>query len=268
MRGRSLAGRRLGGAGHGLGVRRRRPGGDPGGGVAAYTAVASDFDGTNDYLRRSSDLTGNADAKQGTLSVWLNLEGGDGLGLAIYETTGDTVRIDRLTTDIFSIRAENSAGTRILDITTVATYTTANGWLNLLASWDMAVAGARHIYVNDVADLTEITFTDDTIDYTVAEHNVCSKGAGAGRLWNGCMSELYLNMAEYLDLSVTANRRLFITADGKPVDLDEDDGSKPTGTAPIVYLNNPFGTFEQNKGTGGNFTVTGALTECASSPSD
>jgi len=57
----------------------------------------------------------------------------------------------------------------------------------------------------------------------------------------------------------------FRSAGGKPVSLGSD-GSTPTGTAPTVYLKNPFGTFQNNLGGGGNFTVTGTLADDASIP--
>ena len=41
------------------------------GGGAGELAAAIDFDGTNDYLSRSSDMTGNADSKTFTLSFWM-----------------------------------------------------------------------------------------------------------------------------------------------------------------------------------------------------
>ena len=40
--------------------------------VSAVTqAEAVDFDGTNDYLRRTSDLTGNTTSKTFTFSAWI-----------------------------------------------------------------------------------------------------------------------------------------------------------------------------------------------------
>ena len=45
---------------------------------AGDLAAAIDFDGTNDYLSRSSDMTGNADGKTFTFSAW------------IYETSGNS----------------------------------------------------------------------------------------------------------------------------------------------------------------------------------
>ncbi len=48
-----------------------------GGDGREYRANAVQFDGSNDYLTRGAELTGIADGKAGTLSVWLNFTGGD-----------------------------------------------------------------------------------------------------------------------------------------------------------------------------------------------
>jgi len=81
------------------------------------------------------------------------------------------------------------------------------------------------------------------------------------------IADLYLNTATSLDLSSTANRRKFISAEDKPVDLGSD-GSTPTGTAPLIFLSNPTATWQNNLGSGGNFNENGALTDAGDSPSD
>jgi hypothetical protein len=64
-----------------------------------------------------------------------------------------------------------------------------------------------------------------------------------------------------------ANRRLFISATGKPVSLGAN-GSTPFGTQPAIYLGNPLATWHTNLGAGGGFNVTGgALTAASTSPS-
>jgi len=75
-----------------------------------------------------------------------------------------------------------------------------------------------------------------------------------------------------LDLDTVSNRRLFNDgsgggAGGKPVNLGSD-GSTPTGNQPIIYLNGDETNFQINAGSGGNLTVTGALTACSDGPSD
>ena len=73
------------------------------------------------------------------------------------------------------------------------------------------------------------------------------------------IADFYFNPTTYIDLSVTANRRKFISASLHPVDRGAT-GSIPTGTAPIMYQSGAVASWQTNKGTGGGFTLTGALT--------
>ncbi len=77
--------------------------------------------------------------------------------------------------------------------------------------------------------------------------------------FNGLLSEFFFT-DQLLDLSNPANLLKLRTAGGKPANLGLT-GSTPTGTTPRIYLHNPYSTFQTNVGTGGNFTVTGALTD-------
>lgn len=69
---------------------------------------------------------------------------------------------------------------------------------------------------------------------------------------NGCISNVYANFSEYLDMSDAANRAKFITAGGDPVDPGAD-GSTPTGSSPDIWV--PDGLPTTNAGTAGNFTL-------------
>lgn len=235
----------------------------------------ADFDGTNDFMTTGAGLTGAADGKVGTVMLWFRLDGGDGTSMTIFQactTVGGAVshwRIRRESTNLISIIGNNAAGTIILSISTAATYTANATWRQLLASWNLATAAA-HIYVSDVSDLTSTTLTDDSIDYTVADWAIGAQANG-GTKFNGCLSEVYLAL-EYVDLSSSTNRAKFITGvTAKPMYLGTD-GSVPTGTAAIVYQRVVAGaavtTFATNKGTGGNFTITGTLDLASTSPSD
>jgi hypothetical protein len=88
---------------------------------------------------------------------------------------------------------------------------------------------------------------------------------------NGCLAEFWLAPGTYLDLTTAANIALFRGADGKPVDLGAD-GSLPTGSAPLIYLScrpgDAASAFATNRGTGGDFTITGSLDVASTNPSD
>jgi len=229
-----------------------------------YDAHAVNFDG-NDDLERGADLTGIADGKTGTVSLWFKT-GTDGVSKNIIATSATSrflVNIDA--SNKINMIARNAAGTIILRFVTTPTYLAASGWHHLLASWDLATTTGQ-LYVTDVAPaLGTNTRTNDTIDYTEGAFVIGATPAAVGR-YNGDLADLWFHTS-HIDLSVEANRRLFISAAGKPVNLGAD-GSTPLGVQPLVFLSGATASWHTNKGTGGGFTLTGALADASSSPSD
>ena len=222
-------------------------------------AFASRFDGTNDYLSRGADLTGNVDTKKVTLffvgkpaalpailyDIGFNMTSG-GIGTRfLFNNVGK-----------FAFVATNAAGGTILDIV-ATTGVSAGAWATCALSADLATAGARHMYINSASNLSVVTFTNDTMDNTRANYHVGSDVNG-NQKFNGDIAVFYLNFGAYIDLSVESNLRKFVTADNRLVWLGAN-GEIPTGSAPIVYLSNDLGTFPPNRGTGGGFTETGSL---------
>lgn len=217
-----------------------------------------DFDGTNDYLSRSSDLTGNADGKTFTLSAW-------GYRTAfsthfIYQASTDRFNLYGKSNGNFELAALNSSGSYVLEMiiggVSDAPLMPLNTWTHILISIDLTNTSNRYVYVNDVAyagSLTYNVYTNDNIDFTRTAHSVGSNTSG-GQKWKGRLSNVFLDYT-YRDLSVEANRRLFITADGQPA----------TGLAslsPILYmpLDGLTASVGTNSGTGGDFTVNGSPT--------
>ena len=244
--------------------------------VGTYQVDSADFDGTNDWMTRGAGLTGAADSKSGILSFWTTIALGNGVAGHFLDgsTTvgGSTLRVSvgRDTANKFFWNIRNAAGTQILVAGSTTAYTTSGTWLNVLSSWDLAQPNQFHLYVNDSSDATITTFTDDTIDYTLADWGICTVPIGA-TLWDGLVAEVYFAPGQYLDFSVEANRRKFISASGKPVALGTT-GSSPTGTAPLIYQHlyngEAVATFATNRGTGGDFSITGTLATGSTSPSD
>jgi hypothetical protein len=239
---------------------------------------SADFDGTNDYMRRVGGLTGAADSKTGILSVWVRFDGGDGAaqcvimgasalagaairGIGVYKNAGNRLSINGVST---------APGVN-LEWISDTTYTAGASWLHILSSWDLATS-TINVYVNDasVAPLSAPTIVDANLDYTNADTAVGANGDASQKL-NGCLADLYFAPGQYLDISNVYNRRKFISASGKPVHLGLT-GALPTGTAPLVYHHlddaEAVASFATNRGTGGDFTITGTLATGSSSPSD
>ncbi len=89
----------------------------------------------------------------------------------------------------------------------------------------------------------------------------------------GNIADIWWGLDQFLDITITSNRRKFISSLGKPVNLGAT-GSTPTGTAPTFFLRRvpSVGTADDFKtdksGHANNFTVTGTLTDAATSPTD
>lgn len=239
------------------------------GGDGGYRADAVQFDGSNDFLTKTNDMM--PDGKEGAISFWLNFTGADGAAQVMFSKEDGgavlSLQLNRKSDNKFRLLGRNSSGTIILDLNTTGTKVIADGWFHFLASWNLVSAGARHIRINDVSDLNEVVFTNDTLDYTTGDG-----GSAVGAQFGGS-AKLDADMADFwmddsfIDFSAEANRRRFINPNGKPVNLGEA-GQLPTGSSPIVFLSGPTVAWHTNKAAGGGFTENGTLTDGSSSPSD
>ena len=231
---------------------------------------SADFDGSNDYMTRGAGLTGAADSKTGIASFWVRLDGGDS-SVQSFVTGATHFAINRGTGGgVFQVLGYNASSTVILSMISSTGHSASSTWLHVLASWDLASTTGK-IYVNDVDDTSGSSFfSNDSIDYTDTDNAVGAFTDGTNKV-NGCLAEVYFAPGQYLDFSVVNNRRRFITSSGKPVYLGAD-GAGPTGTAPLVYFHlspsEAVANFATNRGTGGNFTITGVLAAGSTSPSD
>lgn len=229
----------------------------------SYPANAVDFDGSTTYLSRGADLTGLADGKAGTVSFWFRIDGGNGATQFIMGfNNSNGIIVFRRSANDFIISGRNSAATNILLLLSASTYTSGSTWHHFLASWNLA-SGLGHLYIDDAADLASSpTLTNDTIDYT---RGGWFFGAGDGfNFFNGCLADSWFDPS-YLDITVTANRRKFISALKKPVFLGYQ-GERPTGTQPVMFFAGPTSAWHTNRGSGGGFTENGALTDASSQP--
>lgn len=221
------------------------------------------------YLERGAQLTGIGDSKVGTFNAWIRIDGGDGTSRHIFQicdsgTSQNFLRIRLTASNTIEIVAQNTAGTVILNMSTVLSYTTSATYINILASWNLATA-TTNLYISNVSDKSVTTATNDTIDYTRSDCSVYGSPVGS-QIFNGAIAALWFDQTTAVDLTNASNRAKYISA-GFPVDLGSA-GQTPTGSSPVVYLKSAAGVVGTNSGTGGNFNTNGTFAIASSSPSD
>jgi hypothetical protein len=223
-------------------------------------AEAIDFDGTNDYLRRTSDLAGNTASRTFTFSAWI-WQASTATGWIYVNSNGTNNRFTvRVVTGTLEIVGTANTNSEILRVTApLAAVSRTATFYHVLISMDMANAANRSIYINDIAQsLTVTTYTNALIPFNQVDHVIAgTQGGSAGDL--GRLSNVFLDYT-YRDLSNVTNRRLFVTADLKPADGQ-------AALNPILYLplNDPTAP-GANAGTGGNFTLTGTVARSGRGP--
>ena len=132
------------------------------------------------------------------------------------------------------VRWNNSSNTAMLDATMDQDDhgITTDTWFCILASWGKTET-ASHVYINDTACPSYTTQAYSSDLDTDQPASSCTVGSSPTNQGNIYISDLYVTN-EYIDLSVTANRRKFIDAAGKPV-FCGTTGQLPTGTQALIY---------------------------------
>lgn len=231
--------------------------------AAGFTTSAKSFDGSTSFAARGADLTGAADGQHLTISWWFNPTVAVPANNAyLLDTSGGTeiyLRLTRQTATTYKVAVATGSGAAF-NPTSSSTYTVDTGWHHALLSFNRAT-GAGHLYVDDVLEATSAaTPSGSNLDLTHVDWFIGKHASLAASFLRGCESEGFVHFGS-LDLTTTANRRLFISAGLDPVDLGAD-GSTPFGAQPIIYIRaDP----SNNLGTGGNFTNT-AITDCGTAP--
>ena len=222
------------------------------------------FDGTNDYLSKSGTFTGAANAKEFTLSFWIKRSQTDAAFLIDSAGANVGLKLEILDNDHLRIRAFNAA--TLLDVETASNVFDNGSWHHVLMSVDLTNSSTRAIYIDDVADsATWTTYTNTVIDWTgVTGLYIGATSAGASKV-AASIAEFYLHTGSYVDLSDSANRRKFITANGRPAMRDYNGGYQGAGQ-PKLWLSGATASWHINKGSGGGFTLTGALTTAPTLP--
>ena len=229
---------------------------------AEHIPCASQFSDTQ-YLTRGAGLTGVSDSQTLIFSALVKSDNTTSYRRVFSNSTGGQhITLQRATGQAqFQFFGANAAGVRVF-LGYSGNFTDDYDWHHVLASVDLSIPKI-HYYIDDVLNNVAPVQINDTIDFTHTDW-IVGANDGGGNPWNGGIAQLYFAPGQFLDFSVVSNRRLFISASGKPVSLGMD-GSKPTGTAPAIFLRRRknFGT---NFGTGGDFTPDSVSLDTAKGP--
>jgi hypothetical protein len=232
---------------------------------------AVDYDGTSDYLSGTQAPTSGP---LGILSVWFRLDGGDGTLFHIVEVgsnTGVGVSFNRNNTSNKLAVTLFDTGSNFFSITGTTALTSSATWHHVIMAWNTNFTAGNRLgtmYLDGVSESPVLANGGAgaafNVNYSGGFTGIAARTTGVSP-FNGALAEVYLNTAEYLDLSVSGNRALFRTAGGRPAALGSS-GSNPTGSQPSFYLNNRAPSVNINKGSAGDFTIHGAPAIASTTP--
>lgn len=236
-------------------------------------AFGTQFDGTNDDLRRTSQFSGVSDSSQMTLAMCFYVTGSvasdtmislssNGFSPAL---TGSFNASSQLT-----ISVSDGPGANTYSIRSSSGFIPAfpSQFTTVLCSIDTNFpAGSKlgHLYINDSSNVSLIGDAAPAfnIDWTQNRFTHCiGQTFSAASRAAVIMVGFYLHQGVYMDFSVEANRRFFFTPDRTPTCnwLTSNNGTYASGSQPTVCLIDAYSTYNNNYGSGGTITVTGALT--------
>lgn len=214
-----------------------------------------EFDGSTDYLDGNA-LTGIADGRKGTIVMVVRfanaasateylINGASGGGGA-----ANHLAVTRTSTGNLAISAKRASDNAvILNQTGTGTPMAAAGTYVIMISWDLtAGASSMRMYVNDTAlSITNTTFTNDDINYTVTEYSLGADIAGASK-FTGDMYVVWFDPTTAQEFNTATVRRKFADPNNVPQFLGSH-GELPTGTPPILFLAySEFNNWPRNRG--------------------
>ncbi len=214
-------------------------------------------------------LSGIADGTFGTVSFWFRFTGGDGAAQHLFNISeaGPAYHliVGRDGSNLMRMLARDSSLGALVSVASTTSYTADGTWRHCRMSWETGVSFQMYI---DAVDRLAGGGTNNAgnIAYnTNVNPTTIGADAVAGQKWTGDVADLWFTNLTNLNWANPTIMQAFRSPSGYPADLGSN-GQTPTGSSPILYLGNPFGTFQTNLGTGGNFVVTGALTAASSNP--
>ncbi|MGE4259222.1 MAG: hypothetical protein AB7F19_07760 [Candidatus Babeliales bacterium] len=212
------------------------------------------FDGTNDFMTRSS-IVGLVNGDMFTFSFWAKFT--SSTLRYVYANNNNSFSI-AFNSGFFVLSGVDAAtgSFSVVGLLTLNAWNNGN-WNHFCGYFNLSSQTGK-VYVNDVDDTDTVSseFIKDNVLYVTGTTYRIGAAGGSGQRFDGDLSQIYLNFAEALDITNTTNRRQFINANKTPVNYT---ASQPTGNSPALFFNENAANFGINGGNGGDFTITGAL---------
>lgn len=230
-----------------------------------YTAPSWAF--TGDWLSRDSTF-GSGSGKVFTLSCWYKRDVASTLDTLIMANKSDgnfRIRVQLRADNLLRMAAWNSANANILEAVGSVDVSDTTNWHHVFIGIDLANSSNRHLTFDATVDasVTWTTYSNDNFDWTSADRwGIAAENvAGANNLVGG-MSEIWFDQTYLPTTDVTKFRQ---ASTGGTLDLG-DNGTRPTGTQPLLYFRTASPGAETNSGSGGAWVERGVVDAYGSSP--
>lgn len=236
--------------------------------------IAYEFNGSTNYLKRTSNLSGIANSKVGFVSCFLRYSDIGGVLLNHYDgVSAQNLSIGLTAANPASIICAFGDGLGNSWVFESTSTITINTWYHIMITWDTNFpigSKVARIYANDTN--LGVTETLDSmgavnIDYTSNSPVWSVGGQTSGvSLFEGCLGQFVFGAGQSIDVTDSAVRRKFSNVTFNPISIGRN-GQTPTGTKPTVYLTSSIAGIGVNSGSGGNFdSVNGTFAACGTTP--
>lgn len=232
---------------------------------------AYNFDGSTNYIKKTSNLSSVSDSTNGFISFFLYYSSAAGPTIYYASSSGNQIisigltaaNPAQITCSLSDANGANTWGFKSTSTITINTY------YHIMINWDTAHASGSkvaNIYANDTS--LGVTTTSDamgntSVGWSTATGWAVGADTSGATKYNGCLAQLAFYPGQTLDITNSSNRRLFSNSSFHPIFIGRQ-GEVPTGTAAKVYLTSSAAGIGTNSGTGGAFdSVNGTFTDCA-----
>jgi hypothetical protein len=226
-----------------------------------YLLPGKSFDGSTMYMNATAASMGISNGQKGTL--YLAVRFANAAGTLETLLANDKFTVQRATTGDIVVTGKNSSSTTVLLFATGQAPCASAGFYTILIAWDLTTPATGKIYVNDVLDYTETTFTTgQTLNYNSASWYVGSD-SGTANKFTGDMYLLWFDPVNYMSIGTVANRRKFFDANAVPTFLGRKGELPNAAQVGIFHGYAAVPNWKTNRGTF-SFTWTDNGTPTAS----